>query len=65
MADATEPQNLTVTEAAAVLRVSRSKASALARSRTIPVVAISHSIRVPRARLLAWLDARTDPGEPA
>lgn len=63
MADRTEAQNLTIAEAAAVLRVSRSKAYALARSRTIPVVAIGHSIRVPRARLLAWLDARTDPGE--
>jgi excisionase family DNA binding protein len=65
MAETLEPQVLTVSEAATVMRVSRSKAYALARSRTIPVVAIGHSIRVPRARLLAWLEARTDPGEPA
>jgi excisionase family DNA binding protein len=65
MADSTDLQNLTITEAASVLRVSRSQAYALARRRTIPVVMIGHSVRVPRARLVAWLDARTDPGEPA
>jgi excisionase family DNA binding protein len=61
----TTPELVTLAEAAALMRVSRSKAYALARSRTIPVVVIGHSIRIPRARLLAWIEARTDPGEPA
>jgi excisionase family DNA binding protein len=56
---------ITPGEAATLMRVSRSKAYQLARARTIPVVVIGHSIRIPRARLLAWLDARTDPGEQA
>ena len=59
------PELITPGEAAALMRVSRSKAYQLARSRTIPVVLIGHSIRIPRARLLDWIEARTCPGESA
>jgi excisionase family DNA binding protein len=54
---------LKVPEAAELMRVSRSKAYALVRMRAIPTTTIGHSIRVPRDRLLAWLEARTAPGD--
>ena len=58
------PVLLRVAEAAALMAVSRTKAYELARSRAIPTVVVGRSIRVPRERLLAWLDDRTTGGEP-
>ena len=52
-------------EAADMLNVSRSKAYELAQRKEIPTVVVGHSIRVPRRRLLAWIDERTRGGEPS
>jgi excisionase family DNA binding protein len=54
---------LKVPEAAQLMRVSRAKAYGLVRSRQIPVTTITGSVRVPRERLLQWLDARTTNGD--
>ena len=54
-----EPEFMRVAEAAALLSVSRTKLYELARAGTIPTVLIGQSIRIPRRRLLEWLDAGT------
>jgi excisionase family DNA binding protein len=58
------PEVLTVEEAAAVLRISRGAGYALARQylardgrEGLPVVRLGRSLRVPRAKLLALLEA--------
>lgn len=57
-----EPEFMRVNEAAALLSVSRTTAYELARAGVIPTVRIGQSIRIPRRRLLEWLDARTTGG---
>jgi excisionase family DNA binding protein len=50
---------LTVEEAARFLRLSRAKTYALAASGDLPSVRLGKSVRIPRARLMAWLDAQS------
>lgn len=57
---------LTVTEAARVLHVSRASAYSLAAAGRIPVVRIGpRTIRVPRSRLVRWIEARSTDGDAA
>jgi excisionase family DNA binding protein len=63
------PEVLTVEEAAAVLRISRGAGYALARrylatdgQEGLPVVRLGRSLRVPRAKLLALLEADVEAG---
>jgi excisionase family DNA binding protein len=57
-----EPELLSIEEAAAVLRIGRSRAYAMAASGTLPgLVRIGRSLRVHRRRLLAWIDAESAP----
>lgn len=57
-----DPMLLRAEEAAALLRIGRSKMYALlaAGSAGIPTVRIGRSVRVPRAALLRWIEDRTD-----
>ena len=57
------PELLRMDEAAELLNVSRSKAYELAQRQEIPTVVVGHSVRVPRRRLLAWIEERTRGGE--
>jgi excisionase family DNA binding protein len=63
------PEVLTVEEAAAVLRIGRGAAYALARQylatdgrEGLPVVRLGRSLRVPRAKLLGLLQLDVEPG---
>jgi excisionase family DNA binding protein len=63
------PEVLTIEEAAKVLRIGRGAAYALARRylatdgrEGLPVVRLGRSLRVPRAKLLALLEADVEPG---
>jgi excisionase family DNA binding protein len=63
------PQVLTIEEAAKVLRIGRGAAYALARRylatdgrEGLPVVRLGRSLRVPRAKLLALLEADVEAG---
>lgn len=60
-----EAELLTVPETANRLRLSRSKTYSLVQRGEIPVVRIGSSVRVPAAKLTAWLEARTTSGETA
>lgn len=51
-----EPLLLTVREAAALLRISRNNVYALARQHRLPHVRVGRTIRIPSARLRAWID---------
>ena len=64
MTDQEAPELMRVSEAAALMSVSRSKAYEMAARREIPTVALGKSVRVPRRRLLAWLEQNTRGGEP-
>lgn len=50
---------LTIAEAAALLRIGRSTMYAMAAAGEIPTVRIGRAVRVPRAALEAWVEART------
>jgi excisionase family DNA binding protein len=52
------PDILTVEETAKLLRISRGLAFAAVRNREIPSIRVGRRILVPKARLLAWLEAR-------
>jgi excisionase family DNA binding protein len=56
----TEPELLTLKEAAEVLRVSKSTAYELARTHRIPAVKIGAAWRVPRRTLLAHIEAQAE-----
>jgi excisionase family DNA binding protein len=63
------PEVLTIEEAAKVLRIGRGAAYALARQylatdgrEGLPVVRLGRSLRVPRAKLLALLEADVEAG---
>jgi excisionase family DNA binding protein len=63
------PEVLTIEEAAKVLRIGRGAAYALARQylatdgrEGLPVVGLGRSLRVPRAKLLALLEADVEAG---
>lgn len=57
-----EPELLSIEEAAAVLRIGRSRAYAMAASGTLPgLVRIGRSLRVHRRRLLAWIEEESAP----
>ena len=63
-----EPEVLTVEEAAAILRIGRSCAYALARRyratggrEGLPVIELGRHLRVPRSGLRRLLDGETDP----
>jgi excisionase family DNA binding protein len=63
------PEVLTIEEAAKVLRIGRGAAYALARQylatdrrHGLPVVRLGRSLRVPRAKLLALLEADVEAG---
>jgi excisionase family DNA binding protein len=55
-----EAELLTVPEAARFLRLSRSKTYSLVQRGEIPVLRIGASVRIPAAKLVAWIDARTE-----
>lgn len=57
-----EPELLRVAEAAAVLALSRTKVYEMADRGQIPVVRIGTAVRVPRRKLLAWIDAQITGG---
>lgn len=50
---------LSIPEAAALLRLSRSKTYGLVAAGVLPVVRIDRSVRVPRAALARWVEAQT------
>ncbi|HLH70449.1 MAG TPA: helix-turn-helix domain-containing protein [Candidatus Dormibacteraeota bacterium] len=50
---------LRVEEVAELLRVGRTKVYQLLARGELPVVRIGRSVRVPRRRLLAWIEAHT------
>lgn len=54
-----EPELLTVSEAAQLLRLSRSHTYDLIREGSLPVVYFGRSVRVPRRALLAWVERQT------
>lgn len=53
------PELLRIPEAAALLAISRTKLYELVEQGAIPHVRVGQSIRIPRRRLLAWLEANT------
>ena len=54
---------LRVTEAAQLLALSRTKVYEMAEREEIPVVRIGTAVRIPRRRLLEWIQAQTIGGE--
>ncbi len=66
MATAEATELLTIDETADLLRLSRSQIYALAQDGRLPAIRIGRSVRVPRRRLLEWLDgqALTAAGRP-
>jgi excisionase family DNA binding protein len=59
MTETPEPELLRVPEAARLLNISRAKAYSLIAEGGLPVVKVGASIRIPRRRLLAWLEENT------
>lgn len=60
---AEEETLLTVSETADLLKVSKALAYRMTADGTLPVVRFGHSVRVPRARLLRWIEDRTRGGQ--
>jgi excisionase family DNA binding protein len=61
-APAREPLLVTVDEAGKLLRISRTKAYAMAAAGELPgVIRIGHSLRVNRLKLEAWIDQASAP----
>lgn len=54
-----DPVLLKVEEAAALLRIGRTKMYGLLAAGAIPTVRVGRSVRVPRAALLRWIEDRT------
>jgi excisionase family DNA binding protein len=55
-----EPELLRVVEASRLLSLSRTKVYELAEKGEIPVTRIGSAVRIPRRKLLVWIDERTD-----
>ena len=57
-----EAELLRVSEAAIILAVSRTKVYEMAERGEIPIVRIGTPVRVPRRRLVEWIEAQTTGG---
>lgn len=57
-----EPELLRVTEAAQLLALSRTKVYEMAERGEIPVLKIGTAVRIPRRKLLDWIEAQTTGG---
>jgi excisionase family DNA binding protein len=51
-----EPELLRVTEAAQLLAIGRSKMYEMAEKGEVPVVRIGTAVRIPRKKLLEWIE---------
>jgi excisionase family DNA binding protein len=60
-----QPELLRVVEAANLLALSRTKVYEMAERNEIPVVRIGSAVRIPRRKLLEWIEAQTMPAEDA
>jgi excisionase family DNA binding protein len=58
-----EPELLRVTEAARMLSIGRTKMYEMAEKGDVPVVRIGTAVRIPRKRLLEWIEQHTAPAE--
>lgn len=58
-----ELELLRVTEAAQLLALSRTKVYEMAEREEIPVLRIGTAVRIPRRKLLDWIDAQTNGGD--
>ncbi len=58
----TEPLLLRPNEVAALLGVSRSRVYELANAGAIPSLRLGGSLRIPRSRLVSWIEERTAEG---
>ena len=54
------PLTLKVHEAAAVLRISKSKVYELARTESFPAVRIGKRVVIPRDKLIEWMNAQAE-----
>jgi len=54
-----EPVLLRVAEASRLMSLSRTKVYEMAEKGEIPVVRIGTAVRIPRRKLLAWIEERT------
>ena len=54
------PLTLTTTEAAAVLRISRSKVYELAHTASFPAIRIGNRVVIPRDKLIEWMNAQAE-----
>jgi excisionase family DNA binding protein len=59
-----EPELLRVIEAAKMLALSRTKVYEMADRGEIPTVKIGSAVRIPRRKLLDWIEAQTNRGRP-
>lgn len=56
-----DPIMLTVTQMAQILKIARGKAYEMVHAGTLPSIRFGRSWRVPRHRLLEWIDANSAP----
>ena len=54
------PLTLTATEAAAVLRISRSKVYALTHTASFPTIRIGTRVVIPRDKLIEWMNTQAE-----
>ncbi|MBQ8238741.1 MAG: helix-turn-helix domain-containing protein [Oscillospiraceae bacterium] len=54
------PLTLTATEAAAVLRISRSKVYELTHTASFPAIRIGNRVVIPRDKLIEWMNAQAE-----
>ena len=54
-----EPELLRVAEASKLMSLSRTKVYEMAEKGEIPVVRIGSAVRIPRRKLLLWIEERT------
>lgn len=54
------PLTLNAREAAAVLRISKSKVYELAHSESFPAVRIGNRVVIPRDKLIEWMNSRAE-----
>ena len=57
-----EPELLRVIEAAKILALSRTKVYEMTERGEIPIVRIGSAVRIPRRKLLDWIEAQTSGG---
>jgi len=57
-----EPELLRVAEAARLLALSRTKVYEMAERDEIPVLRIGTAVRIPRRKLIEWIEAQTTGG---